>query len=62
MCLYSFDVVEVWLPVLDNAVVAGGNEPVLVVGIGGCPYCNIMCLVKSNENSRNQDWGSNRPA
>ena len=31
MCLYSFDVVEVGLPVFDDAVVAGRNEPIVVM-------------------------------
>lgn len=50
MRLYCFDIVEIWLPVFDDAVIAGGNEPVLIVRISGCPYSYIMCLVRSSEN------------
>lgn len=49
MCLDRFDVIEIWLPVFDNAVVAGGNEPVLVMRVSGRSYCYIVCLVHLDE-------------
>jgi hypothetical protein len=40
--LNLLDVVEIGLPILDDAILVGRDEPVLVVGIG---YCSYGCLV-----------------
>lgn len=44
MSLYCFDIVEVWLPVFDNAIIASREEPILVVRVRCRPYRDIMRL------------------
>lgn len=43
--LYCFDIVEVGLPVLDNTVITGRKEPVLIMRVSCCPNRDVMCLV-----------------
>ncbi len=43
--LYCFDVVEVRLPVLDNAIIAGRKKPVLIMRVSCCPNCDVVGLI-----------------
>ena len=44
MCLDTLDVVEVCLPVLDDAVLVGGNQPFVVVRVGSGAKSAVVCL------------------